>query len=67
MWASVETIDIEKLKTIMELNLYAALRAMQAVIPIMRKQGGGMIINVSSQLSKMHVPNLAPTRPPSTP
>jgi len=26
------------------------------VIPIMRKQGGGMILNVSSALTKMHIP-----------
>jgi short-subunit dehydrogenase len=32
---------------------------MQAVIPQMRKQGGGMIINVSSRVSKMLIPGLS--------
>jgi short-subunit dehydrogenase len=59
MYGPVETIDIEKYKEIMELNVYGALRAMQAVIPIMRKQGGGMILNVSSRVSKNYFPNLA--------
>ena len=32
---------------------------MQAVIPVMREHGGGLIINVSSMVSKMHIPGLA--------
>ena len=32
---------------------------MQQVIPIMRKQGGGMILNVSSMVTRMYFPNLA--------
>ena len=32
---------------------------MQAVIPIMREHGGGMIINISSMVSKMRIPGLA--------
>jgi short-subunit dehydrogenase len=59
MYVPVENIDIDKYKGIMELNVYAPLRAMQLVIPIMRKQGGGMILNVSSRVSKNYFPNLA--------
>ena len=59
MYGPVETIDIDKYKEIMELNVYGVLRAMQAVIPVMRKQGGGMILNVSSRVSKNYFPNLA--------
>jgi short-subunit dehydrogenase len=59
MYGSVESVDIEKYKEIMELNVYGVLRAMQAVIPLMRKQGGGMILNVSSRVSKNYFPNLA--------
>jgi len=58
-YGSVESINIDDYKQIMELNVYGALRAMQAVIPIMRKQGGGMIVNISSMLSKMAIPELA--------
>ena len=56
---TVETIDIEKYKQIMELNVYGVIKAMQEVIPIMRKQGGGMILNISSGLTKMYVPLLS--------
>jgi short-subunit dehydrogenase len=59
MYGPVESIDIEKYKDIMELNVFAVLRAMQLVIPIMREQGGGMILNISSRVSKNYFPNLA--------
>jgi short-subunit dehydrogenase len=44
---------------IVALNVFAPLIAVQAVVPIMREQGGGMIMNVSSMVSKMHIPGLA--------
>lgn len=59
MYSPVEKIDVEKYKEMMELNVYGVLRAMEAVIPLMRKQGGGMIVNVSSRVSKNYYPNLA--------
>ncbi len=55
---SVEKMDIDKYKQIMDLNVYSVIRAMQEVIPIMRKQGGGMIVNISSALTKMYIPLL---------
>ena len=59
MYTPVESIDIDKYRDIMDLNVYAPLRAMQIIIPIMRKQGGGMILNISSRVSKNYFPNLA--------
>jgi len=55
----VENIDMEQYKSIMELNVYGVLRAMQAVIGSMRAQGGGMILNVSSGVTKLYIPNIA--------
>lgn len=55
MWKPVEEIDLESQKSLMELNYYGPLLAMQAVIPHMRKQGGGAIINISSASAKVHV------------
>lgn len=52
----VEEIDTGELREILNLNVIAPLAAMQAVIPIMRRQGGGLILNVSSTLSREHVP-----------
>ena len=54
MYGPIETVDLESYRSIMDLNVYGALLAMQAVIPIMRKQGSGMIVNVSSLVSKNH-------------
>jgi NAD(P)-dependent dehydrogenase (short-subunit alcohol dehydrogenase family) len=51
--ASVEAIDPDDFRSILELNLIGALEAMQAVIPIMRRQGAGAIVNVSSGTTKM--------------
>jgi len=59
MYGPVESIDFDKYHEIMELNVYAPLRAMQLAIPHMRKQGGGMILNISSRVSKNYFPNLA--------
>ena len=38
---------------------------MQAVIPIMRAQGGGAISDISSMLSKMYLPQLVLMPPPN--
>ena len=54
----VAAIDLKDYREIMELNVFAVLEAMQAVIPIMRKQGGGTILNVSSLVSKNYFPQL---------
>ncbi len=58
MYGPVEGIDIGSYKTAMELNVYAPLRAMQLVIPRMRDAGGGMILNISSMVSKNAYPSL---------
>ena len=51
--APVEAIDSDDFRSILQLNLIGALEAMQAVIPIMRRQGSGAIVNVSSGTTKM--------------
>jgi short-subunit dehydrogenase len=58
MYGPVEKIDIELYRSMMELNVYAPLRAMQLVIPHMRRAGGGMIVNISSRVSKNAFPSL---------
>lgn len=59
MRSSVEKIDMEVYRSVMELNLFSVVEAMQAVIPVMRAQGGGMILNISSMVSKNYYPTLA--------
>ncbi len=56
---AIEKIDLDEYRSIMELNVFSVLEAMQLVIPIMREQGGGTIINISSMVSKNYFPNLA--------
>ena len=43
-----EELTNEKWKTAFDVNFYGALYGMRAVLPIMKKQGGGQIINVIS-------------------
>ncbi len=51
-------LDPEDLRAVCELNVMAPLRAMQLVMPAMRAQGGGAIINVSSATSLRVFPGL---------
>jgi len=54
----LEQVRLDDLRAINELNFYAPLLAMQAVIPLMRTQGGGAIVNVSSMTSRMVLPGV---------
>lgn len=58
MYGPIETADIDQYRAVMELNVFSVLRAMQETIPIMRKQGGGLILNISSMVSKNYFPYL---------
>ena len=58
--AFVEKIDLDTFHYIFDLNLAGPVLAMQQVIPIMRKRGGGAIINVSSAVGLMSLPNMSP-------
>lgn len=46
------------LRYVFDVNVFGAVHAMQAVIPIMRSQGGGAIVNVSSILGEIALPSL---------
>lgn len=56
---TIADLSLEYFRQVMELNVYGPVAAMQAVIPIMRAHGGGLIINVSSMVSKMNLFGLA--------
>jgi short-subunit dehydrogenase len=53
---SVAQMDMAACREMFETNLFGAVGAMQAVIPVMRQQGGGMIINISSVAGHIPIP-----------
>ncbi len=56
---NVADVDIDQFRQIFELNVLGTVEAMQAIIPKMRQKGGGLIINVSSMVTKMHLPAIS--------
>ena len=54
--ATLEQTSAEELRALMELNVVAALGATQAALPIMRRQGTGHVINISSVVGCRAVP-----------
>ncbi len=55
---NVADVDIDQFRQIFELNVLGSVEAMQAMIPKMRQNGGGLIINVSAIVSKMSLPGV---------
>ena len=51
-----EDIGIDEIKAQYETNVFGVIRVTQAVLPIMRKQGSGMIINISSGAGRIGYP-----------
>lgn len=53
---SIAEVEMPACRELFETNLFGALSAMQAVIPVMRQQGGGTIINISSVAGHIPIP-----------
>jgi short-subunit dehydrogenase len=53
---SVAQVDMRACRDMFETNFFGALSAIQAVIPVMRQQGGGTIINISSIAGHIALP-----------
>jgi short-subunit dehydrogenase len=53
---SVAQMDMAACREMFDTNLFGAVGAMQAVIPVMRQQGGGTIINISSVAGHIPIP-----------
>lgn len=55
---SVAVVNNDNFHQIVELNIFGPLYTMQAAAPRMREHGGGLIINISSMVSKLRIPSI---------
>jgi NAD(P)-dependent dehydrogenase (short-subunit alcohol dehydrogenase family) len=59
LFGSLEDISIEEIKMQFETNFFGVIRVTKQVLPIMRGQNGGIIINVSSVGGRIGLPVLS--------
>lgn len=57
---SVADMEMTACRELFETNFFGAVNCLQAVVPTMRKAGGGTIINISSVAGHIPVPFLTP-------
>lgn len=55
-YGSVEEVPIEEAKRQFEVNIFGLARITQLILPTMRKQKSGRIVNISSMGGKMYTP-----------
>lgn len=58
--ANVKDIDTDKFRELFALDLIGPVAAMKEVIPYMKKQGRGSIVNISSGTALMALPGMSP-------
>ena len=56
---AVADMDMAELRRMFDTNLFGAIECMQAVIPVMRRQGGGDIVNISSVSGHISTPYMS--------
>ena len=56
---SVAQLNVTECRRMFDTNLFAVIEAIQIVVPQMRKQGGGSIINISSIAGHISVPYMS--------
>ena len=56
LWGLLEKLPMDEIRNVFETNLFGALAMAKAVIPEMKKRGGGSIVNVESVLALRSLP-----------
>lgn len=56
---ALEDLSIEELKAQYDTNFFGLIRLTQAVLPLMRKQNGGIIVNISSVTGRIGFPGIS--------
>jgi short-subunit dehydrogenase len=56
---AASTMDMAQCRALFDTNLFGAIECMQMVAPVMKRQGGGCIINISSVAGHIAVPYMA--------
>ncbi|MFI7616169.1 oxidoreductase [Nonomuraea terrae] len=59
MIGAVEETSMEQLRSLMEVNFFGAAEVTKAIVPLMREQGSGTIVQMSSLGGRMTYPGLA--------
>ena len=56
MWGTVEDLSVDEFKEQFETNFFSIIRLIHKIAPIMRKQGSGDIVNISSVAGRIGFP-----------
>ena len=56
IYGTVDELHLGDLRNVFEVNFFGPLAALQAAVPIMRRNGGGTVVNVSSIVGKFPQP-----------
>jgi NAD(P)-dependent dehydrogenase (short-subunit alcohol dehydrogenase family) len=59
LFGALEDLSIAEMKAQFETNFFGVIRVTQQVIPVMRKQKGGTIVNISSVGGRIGIPGLS--------
>lgn len=54
--AHIEDVSIETMRQVMDVNFFGAFHGVKAALPVMRRRGGGSIINISSGQTQVILP-----------
>jgi NAD(P)-dependent dehydrogenase (short-subunit alcohol dehydrogenase family) len=53
-----ESADLDEWRKTMDINLFGTMNLIQAVVPAMKRQGGGSIVNVNTKVTRLPYPTM---------